>query len=1090
MFLTNLSIKRPIAILMLVAALMVLGWRSMQDMGAELNPSTNIPFVTITTVYPGAGPEEVETLISKPLEDAVASVNGIKSITSINQEGVSNVALEFYLGIDPDVAASDVRQKVDAALGELPRDAESPVIAKLDLNAQPVLTYSLSSEQLNNRELRDLAENVLQYRLAQVRGVGQVNIFGGEVREIQVKVDKDRLKAYGLTIQDVVNAVQSQNLNLPGGRLGEGDRDYSIRTLGEYASVQELRSLRISVPGRGLGGPARQINLSDVSTVTDASAERDRFARVNGKESVTLIISKLADANTVQMADGVKKAIAEMEKAHENVNFVELRDESRMVRAALHDVNISLILGSLLAVLVVFLFLHDLRGTFIVALAIPTSLVATFIPMKLFGFTLNQMTMLGLSLVVGVLVDDSIVVIENIYRHLARGETPREAALNGRSEIGLAAMTITLVDVVVFVPIGFMGGIVGQFFRQFGITVAASVLFSLLISFTFTPMLASRWYRTGEDLEHGKRGLFRLLERGLQGLDNVYRRLLHFVLGRGSRFNLGRRLMVVFLGYGLLVFSMFVLGPRLRFQFAPVIDSGQVIATIELPAGASLEESSRISRRVEQIMDQVPEKKNIFSTVGYISGGIRGAADQGRHVASVQLNLKDKENLMDRLLGHDGKRTRSDRAIAQEIRPEINRIPGAQITVGTMRGWGGGAPIQMTLSGTDLDRLQTVAEQFRDRMAKVPGVLDPDISLRPGKPEVQVRLDRVRAADSGVNVRDAALAVRNAFAGNTDAKFRDRGEEYDIRVQYEDFDRRNPADVGQVLVPTSSGQPVDLRSIAHLSAGQGPTKIERKNRMRLVTVSANLAPGYATGNVQQAIDQAVEGVDTSGVTVGYGGEVQSQQEEFPFLMGALMLGGILVYMLMATLFNSLLHPFTIMLSLPMALIGALAALVIADEALSIIAMIGFIMLMGLVTKNAILLIDYTNTLRARGWERDDAIEEAGPTRLRPILMTTIAMIFGMLPIALRIGEASEMRAPLAIAVIGGLILSTLLTLVVIPVTYTLFDDIQRKLTRKPYKPTRTPPLTPVGEWTGNGHGVHPAIGGELPEEEKEEERIR
>jgi HAE1 family hydrophobic/amphiphilic exporter-1 len=1059
MSLTRLAINRPIAILMLVLALMTLGWRSMKEMPAELNPSVNIPYVNITTNYPGAGPEEIETLITKPLEDAVASVNGIKNVTSQCQDGISLISLEFYLGVNPDVAAADVRQKVAAARGNLPKDATEPIISKLDFNSQPVLSYGLKSNTLNIRELRDLADNVIQYRVAQVPGVGQVNVSGGDKREIQVNVNKDRLIAYGITIQDVVNAIQNSNVNLPGGHVTQGEKDYSIRTIGEYQSVEELRNLRISVPPKGQGSSLR-INLSDLATVQDTSAERTQLSRVDGRDSVSLIISKLSDANPVQMADGVKKVVAQLEKdLPGGVQFILAMDTSRQVRAALSDVNLSLILGSLLAVLVVFLFLHNIRGTIIVAIAIPTSLICTFIPMKMFGFTLNQMTMLALSLVVGILIDDSIVVLENVYRHLARGETPREAAINGRTEIGMAALTITMVDVVVFVPIGFMGGIVGQFFRQFGITVACATLFSLFMGFTFTPMLASRWYAIGEEVE-ATRGFFGLLNRFYKGLDETYRRALRWAIGTDARHGTARRLMVIGLGYGGLIATMIMLGPKLGFQFVPAIDSGQIIANVELPAGSSLDETDRITKRVEQIMRKVPEAKTVFTSVGYINsgGGLSSFPQTGRQYASISLSLKDKENAMDLLHGVKGKRTRSDQEIAQDIRPQVAAIPGALITIGAVRGFGGAAaPIQMQLSGTDLNRMQQVAQQIKSRMAKVPGILDPDVSLRSGKPEVQVRVDRVKAAESGVNLRDLASALRYSFEGNNDAKYREHGEEYDIRVKFQDWNKRDPSDVGKILVPTGGGAPTELRSVANLAMGTGPTNIDRKNRMLLEIVSANLAPGFSSGNVQQQIDKAIADIDTSGVTIGYGGEVQSQQEEFPYLFGALGLGALLVYMLMAALFNSLLHPFTIMLSLPMALIGAITALVIAKEPMSIIGMIGIIMLVGLVTKNAILLVDYTNTLRARGWSRNDAIEEAGPTRLRPILMTTTAMILAMLPIALKIGEASEMRSPLAIVVMGGLILSTMLTLLIIPVTYTLFDDVQRLFTRRRSTPNRIAP---------------------------------
>jgi HAE1 family hydrophobic/amphiphilic exporter-1 len=1043
-----------------VFAILVLGWRSRGEMPAELNPNVNIPYVSINTTYPGAGPQEIETLVTKPIEDAVASVNGIKNITSQSQDGVSIISIEFYLGVNPDVATADVRQKVEAARGNLPKDANEPVISKFDVNASAVLTYGLFSNTLNSRELRDLADNVIQYRIAQVAGVGEVDISGGDVREIQVECDKDRLSAYGLSIQDIVNAVQANNLNMSAGHITQGSLDFSIRTIGEFSSVDQLNNLKISVSGKN-GGPPLQLRLKDVATVSDTSEEKSDYSRVDGKNSVSLSIIKLSDANPVQMADGVKAAVAEMQsQLPGGVKFVLATDTSRQVRAALEDVNLSLILGALLAVLVVFLFLHNIRGTIIVSIAIPTSLIATFIPMRFLGFTLNQMTMLGLSLVIGVLIDDSIVVLENIFRHLQRGETPREAAINGRSEIGLAALTITMVDVVVFVPIAFMGGIVGQFFRQFGLTVACATLFSLFVSFTFTPMLASRWFAIGEEVE-ATRGVFGAINNFYKSLENGYRKVLHWALGRDKRNSLPRRLFVFFAGYGSLILTMMFIGPMLTVQFFPSTDTGQVVATVELPPDASLDRTDAVARKIEKVMMAIPERSTVFTHVGSIDGGIRGFGDTGRQYASLTLNLTNKENLLDKVLGHKGKRTRSDQEIAEEIRQKTSDIPGALISVSAVSGIGGAAaPIQEELSGTDLNRLETVAQEIKAKITKIPGIINPDISLRTGKPEIQVKIDRLRAADAGVNISTIAGVLYDAFEGNTDAKFRDNGEEYDIRVQYNDFDRHSPSDVGDLVIPTQRGNLVELKDIADISVGQGPTKINRKNRMRQVIVSAMLLPGLASGTVQTQVDKAVASIDTSGVQLGYAGVAQTQKEEFPYMISALGLGIILVYVLMAALFDSLLHPLVIMFSLPMALIGAIGGLVVAHESLSIISMIGIIMLVGLVTKNAILLIDVTNTLRARGWLREDAVEEAGPMRLRPILMTTIAMIFAMFPIALKIGEASEMRAPLADAVIGGLILSTLLTLLVIPVTYTLFDDLQRLFIR-PKKPKR-----PVGGGSG------------------------
>ncbi|MDH7570861.1 MAG: efflux RND transporter permease subunit, partial [Armatimonadota bacterium] len=678
-------------------------------MNVDLNPSVDIPYVTVTTVYPGAGPEEIETLVTKPIEDQVAAVNNVRNVTSTSQYGVSSVVLEFVMGTNIDVAFADVRQKVDAARQSLPRDANAPVVAKFDIQAMPVLYLGMTGDR-SVRELRYLADTLVKYRLAKVPGVGSVGVSGGEVREVRVSVHRDRLQAYGLTINDIVTAVQGANLNLPSGRITEGERDYDARVLGEFRSVEELRNLR--VPIRRPTGSLLELRLADVADVTDTAAEPSEITRVyerdeNGKmvggNSVGLVITKLSDANTVNVIEGVKKELEALKvDLPPGIRFVVSQDQSEYIKASLEDVNVSLILGAFLAVLVIFLFLHNVRGTIICAIAIPTSLVATFIPMHALGFTLNQMTMLGLSLVVGILVDDSIVVIENIYRHLRMGEGPREAAYNGRSEIGLAAITITLVDVVVFVPIAFMGGIVGQFFRQFGLTVAFSTLFSLLVSFTVTPMLASRWYRVGEEVE-AKRGVFGALDRFYRSLDARYRVLLHWALQHRPHTVLG--------GVGLLLAVLVLMGPRLGFSFFPRNDQGQVIATVELAPGASLQRTDRVVQQIERAMMEIPEVKSVFVNVGNISGGLR-SNERGRQYGQITASLFTKRGLTHTLgleRHHGPLRTRADYEIAAELRRKVASIPGARITVMTVTGFGGSdAPLQVELSGFDLKQMSAL----------------------------------------------------------------------------------------------------------------------------------------------------------------------------------------------------------------------------------------------------------------------------------------------------------------------------------------------------------------------------------------------
>jgi HAE1 family hydrophobic/amphiphilic exporter-1 len=1079
-------------------------------MQVEERPRVDIPYVTITTIYPGTGPEEMETLVTKPLEDAVSSVNGIRNIISSSQYGISFVNLEFYIGTDSRFAAQEVKQKVDGARRSLPRDMDPPSVDRFDINARPVIYLGLKGDR-SVKQLRFLADTVLKYRLAQVPGVGQVEVTGGDAREIRVAVDKRRLEAWNLSISDVVGAIFRANSNIPSGHVTEGKRDFDARLVGEFQSVEQIRDLRLPV---NVAGAPISLKLRDVATVEDTVRERADTTRVwerpapgkpmEGADTVGLTVAKLADANTIELVDAVKKEIGRLEKEIPGrIRFQVVQDDSRQVRSALDDINVSLVLGSLLAVMVVFLFLHNLRGTLICAIAIPTSLIAAFIPMYFLGQTLNSMTMLGLSLVVGILVDDSIVVLENIYRHLYRGETPTEAALNGRGEIGNAAIIITLVDVVVFLPMIWMGGIIGQFMRSFGITVAVATLFSLLVSFTVTPWLASRWYRLGEDLEE-RRGLFKVLEGFLKFLDRSYRKVLGWALGTPRWFavaicvgllvwmaielkrsgmpadpwnqtwfgvmvvciaalvlfiaagwwSTAGRMAIFSLGALFFVFTMQVFFPQVKIGYIPVYDQSRLGLMLELPPGASFEETDRLMAQIEREVVKVPEIKAMFTTLGKIQGGSRSSPETGRQYGSLNIELYEKPDLIETFSPWadpekraEDWRSRTDGDVAAEIRKVTAGIPGAKIVAVPLRGFTGiSAPVQVELLGFDLKQMQRISNELRAAMVKMPGVINPDVSLRAGKPEAQVTIDRERASLFGLDVSAIGSALRSAYEGNIDAKFRERGEQFDIRVQFREMDRARIDEVGNVVVgkvQTERGpQAIRLGQVASIRMGEGPTKIERKNRLRKATVSAYTLPGVVPLKVNQEIETLLKTMSLGEVKVTPGGDADRARTEYPHLMLSLALSFIFVYLLMAVLFDNLIHPLTIQLSLPMALIGAVLALVQSQQQLSIISVTGFIMLAGIVQKNAILLIDYTNTLRARGMERDPAILEAGPTRLRPILMTTLAMIMGMLPIALAVGRGNEARAPLATAVIGGLVMSTILTLILIPCIYSVFDDLQ------------------------------------------------
>ncbi len=1057
MWFTRLAIARPILIWMVLLAIAIMGLMAYFRLPAELNPRVDIPTLTITTVYPGAGPPEIETQISKPLEEVVGAVPGVRDVYSSSQANVSVISMNLQVGTNLDVASANVRGRIETVRAQLPQGANAPVIAKLDLNAQPILYYGLTSTTQSVQQLRRLADNTLRPRLERVPGVASVQVLGGRLREIHVDVDSLRLSANHLTMEDVVNALKASGRDVPGGAVSQGNRETDVRLSASFTSLDAIRNTQIQgsgFRGQGSGTPLSTLNyqlstppvtIADVANVTDTLGEPASVNRINGQAGVSLVLMKSPDSSTVTVVNAVKQELDALKPdLPKDLKLVVLRDDGETVGEALSDVDTSLVLGALLAVTVILLFLHNLRGTFIVALAIPACMVATFLVMYIADFTLNQMTLLALSLSVGILVDDSIVVLESITRHLNQGESPHEAAINGRSEIGFADITTTLVDVVVYVPIAFMGGIVGGFFKQFGLCIATATLFSLIVSFSLTPMLAARWYKQGENLEH-KRGLYALLDKLYLGLEVRYRRVIGWAL---------HRRWIVLLVSVLALGGIFVVAfTHLGFEFLPGSDQGQIAISVELPPGTSLDATTQAAKRVEQAIGQRADVTASVTNVGQILGGFGSIPQQGAQYAQINLRLADKATLLDRIRHSERRlRNQSDQEITTQLRKQLKPLEttlGSKISVSAVRSVTGiSLPVNIQLRGSDVNQLAKFAEQVRDEMKTMPELLDPDVSSRSGKPEVRAQIDPVRAAQLNVPPAFAGAIVRDAIAGNTDAVYRDAGlgDEFPIRVRLADVDRDDPADVGNVVVGyDTSGNGVALADVADIRTETGPSAIERNNGQRMITVTANLAPGIPLGNAQQRIQREVlDKLPHPNINIHWSGETETLNENAIPFATALILAGILVYIVMASLFNNLGTPFVIMFALPIALVGALGALVITGETMSLIAAIGIIMLVGLMGRNGILLLDYANTLRSRGLERNEALMEAGATRLRPILMTTTATIVGMIPVALRIGKASEVRAPMAIVVIGGLLVSTVLTLVLIPVLYSLYDDVTGK----------------------------------------------
>lgn len=1052
MWLTRVAINRRVTISMVILALIVMGVVGLTRMPQDLNPKVDIPVISITIPYPGAGPEEIEQRVLRPVEDAVSVVNGVDTVSSVGYESMGSVVVQFQYGTDIDVAASDVRDALDRARALFPTDVKQPSLYKIDIGAMPIFVAGVTGNR-SPRDLRKLVEDEISPRLGQVPGVASVSVTGGEVREIQVLAHEERLEAVGLSVARLAQMLAAENLDVPSGSVKEGERDYAVRMLGQFHSMEQIRRLRINTPRGGL------VPLSSLAEVRDTVAEPTRLARIDGQPAVSISIIKQSDANTVKVVQGVRRVLTQLVGDLEgkesgrpgelpsDIKVVVARDDSERVREAIKDVRDALLFGALLAALVVFLFLHNFRATIIVAIAIPTSMMATFFPLGLgFGFTLNTMVLLGLSLAVGILVDDSIVVLENIERHLRKGEQPKAAAYNGRTEVGGAAVAITMVDVVVFIPIAMMGGIVGRFFYPFGITSFVCTSFSLLMSFTLTPMLASWWFTRHEEIEARRRGLaqafFALWDAGYARLERVYRG----VLRRAVR----HPYITVSLGYAALILTVVGIAPRLPFEFFPASDTGQVSIAVETAVGTRLEETDRIIREIERRLEdrkRYPEVRHVAVQVGSQSAGILGAGSSGGQYGTVSITMSRRRQRLEA-------KQRSDQEFARALRRDLADIPGVTLKVRTESGMGGGgsSDVELNVLCEDQDLLSRTSVELAQKIKQIPGLLYVDLSSKPGRPEVHAEVDRLRAADVGLTAATIGTTLRTAIDGNTDAKYREGGDEYDLRVQLDKFDRNRVDQVANLFLglgpapsggSAAQGQPIRLKDVARVFVSTGPSQVERYNRQRKVTISASLDPALiASGTAQREIDKIVEANPVPGVSTAWSGSIKMQGESFGFLFQALALAIVLVYLVTAGLYNSLLQPLNVMFTIPMALVGGLLGLYVTHNSLSIVAMIGVIQLVGLVGKNAILVVDYTNTLRARGLARTEALLEAGPTRMKPVLMTTTAAIGGALPTALAMNEGSEWRAPMAIVVIFGLALSTLLSLIVVPCTYAIWDQVQ------------------------------------------------
>lgn len=1020
MWLADTSIRRPVFATMVILGLVILGVVSYPRIGVDLFPKVEFPIVNISTTLKGASPEVVDIDLTDKVEEAVNTINGVKTITSTSTEGRSTVIVEFNLERDIDLAVQDVREKIAAIRNRLPEDIDEPVIEKVDPDANPVIWIALTGER-SIRELSTYADEILKEQLQRINGVGAIRIAGLRLRQVRVWLDRDKLSAYRISAHDVLIALQRENIELPGGRIEGEFKEYLIKVKGEFTNVQEFNDLIVGF----YNGTA--IRLKDVGRAEDGMAEKRSVTRFNRVPSIGLGIQKQSGTNTLEVTDRIKKEIENIRKSLPAGMKLEISfDQSHFIKRSIEEVQFHLLYGGFFASIAVLLFLRSIRVTIISAIAIPTSIISTFAIMNVFGFTFNNMTMLGLSLSVGILIDDAIIVIENIQRHIEKGMGIKEAASFATSEIGLAVMATTLAIVVIFLPVAFMKGIIGMFFFQFALTVVFAILVSLFVSFTLTPMLSSKFLKEHTS-SHTSTSVFKhlsdWLEKQYKKVEESYRRLLSIAIEH--------RAIVIVSAVIIFILSLYIT-KFLGKEFLPSEDQSRFVARLEAPKDYSIDQIEGMFKKAEEIVLATPEIMTIFYGQGTF-GEV--------HKGTMFIGLKPKSE-----------RTRSQQEIMADMRKQFRQIPGLKGTAEDVSLVGGGqrmVPIQYSIRGRNLEELNGYSKQIVSEFSKLSGIVDVDTSLEAGKSEVKVYIDRNKAADLGVDIATVAETINFLIGGEVDiTRFKDeaRGRRYDVKMRLNPENRKDPDDIGRLFVRSKDGRMIELSNIVEIKEGGGPSVINRVDRQRAITLFANLE-GKPLGQAKEELDNIAVKILPPDYTGSHKGMADMMGESFGYLMFALILGVILAYMVLASQFESFIHPITVLLSMPFSFIGAFAALLITGMTLNIFSFIGLILLMGLVKKNAILLVDYTNTLRAKGMERKEAILTAGPVRLRPILMTTFAMVFGMMPIALGIGEGSETRAPMAIATIGGLLTSLFLTLVVIPVVYDVFDDLWGRFKR-------------------------------------------
>lgn len=1036
MSVTEIAIKRPTLIVVIFTVLGILGISSYTKLNYELIPKMSMPVISVVTTYPGASANEIETSVTKVLEDALSSLEKVDNMTSSSQEGASLITIELNADADANQAAEEAQRKINQVVASLPDDASTPSLSKFSTDEIPVLKLSVSGTPPPT-ELYQLVEDQITSQISKIDGVGQVSLVGGSERQIKINIDKSKLDAYNISISQVFQAVSKANLEMPTGKIEGSLKQYTVRLLGKVKSLDELRNIIVS---KSLTG--QTIKLCDIAVVTDGIADPTTISRINRKDAIGIQIKKQTDANTVDVCQKVKAQIALLEKqyASSGLKFEVASDSSVYTLNSANAVMEDLMFAVILVAGVMFMFLHSIRNSFIVLISIPTSIISVFIAMYVFGFSLNMLTLMALSLVVGILVDDSIVVLENIYRHLEMGKNRAVAALDGRNEIGFTAIAITMVDIVVFLPLSLVSGMIGNMLREFSLVIVFSTLMSLIVSFTITPLLASRFSKIEQITRNTLIGRFALwFEKIYAQLTQAYEKILIW--------GLSHRKTVYALVTCIILFSFSLLGFGLiGTAFMNDGDRGEFIVKLEGEPQNTLNQTSILTSKVEELLLSKPEVEKVYANVGSSSSDMGGSSNE-QYKSEITVNIAPQEQ---RTIGVD--------QFAANIKKEILGIPGLKVssTPTTMMGSADDSPIQVLLRGSDIDRLYAAADSIMPVMKSIPGINDLKLSVDKNKPELQVKLNRERMELLGLNVQQVGNVINMAFAGNTNLKYSEGDNQYDINIQFDRFNRNKIDDIGGLTFQNDKGKIIELRDFAEITQALGPNKLERYDRIPSLTIKASVF-GRPMGTVGEEVKKTLgEQFHSTDYSLEFKGQMERQADAFGSLFTAIIAALIFVYLVMVALYNSYLYPFVVLFSIPVAVVGALLALALSGESLTIFSMIGMIMLIGLVAKNAILIVDFTNKLREEGRTVKEALIEAGKERLRPILMTTLSMVIGMLPIALASGDGAESKNGLAWVIIGGLTSSLLLTLVLVPVVYASLEKYKEKfkngMSRKSGKP--------------------------------------